>query len=245
MAQDHSLKPLNSLCTIASEVNIPHFICFRSAQPLQPILDSYYYLSKLYWSDLFNHMWTSVLKTEFKAKSINTFPDVVSRIWDPVFKQCLQLIESVHSRTIKLKNVDCFFGGHDRVYICENLRNLYSAIQACRGENADTTQWIQISVDRMEQYWALCEQADAADIVLELKRSLNLTGDFEVIESVASKVTESMKEFTLNEIDYKLIEAKSFLEQVIADRQNLECLRKFVACSNIVGWIRKETTGKL
>lgn len=247
ISQDHFSKAINSLCCIESspQFGSPRFVCFEIAQPLEPILNSYHMLSLHYASDLFKHIWTSALKTEAKTKLTATFTDVVARAWNPVFAQCCWLIDNVQTRKIKLKDVDEYFGHYEGGHlIIEQLHNLYSAIEACSGKPVNETRWIRSSVDLMEQYWALCEQAEAANIILDLKKSLRLTGNFEIIEHVANQVTESMREKSLDNIDRKLIDAKSFLEEMTADARKLECLRQFAACSNIVEWIRKETTGK-
>lgn len=201
-------------------------------------------LADRYVSDLFKRIWISMLKAESKSKLTVTFTDVVIRIWNPVFTQCCQLVESVQSRKIKLRDVDIYFRDYEGEHIIsEHLRNLFSAIETCYGRPVVTTGWIQASVHLMQQYWALCDQAKAANIILELKESLNLKGNFDIIENVASQVTESMKDSSLDRIDGNLMEAKSFLEQMTADSKKLECLHEFAACSSIVEWIRKETTG--
>ena len=234
------MEPINSLCvTNDGSVQIN---CFKLAQPLQGMLNNYYTLSHKKQSSLFDQVWASVLRRESKAKL--TLSDVVDRIWNPTFTECCQLVESVHSKSIKLRDVDQFFCGFKNAHAIRNdLVTLFSAIETCYNRKIDTIGWIENSVELMEQYWTLQEQAEVANIVLDLKESLNLTGDFDIIEDVASKVTESMKDEPLNKIDSNLMNATSFLKQVTEKNSNLECLRTFAACSSIVDWIRKETKG--
>lgn len=242
IAQDHSGSLIGSLCSMKPSLQ---FMCFKSAEPLQPILNNYRNLSEQYGSNLFKRMWTSALKTEAKAKSTTTFAEVVTRAWNPVFARCCELLDSIQSRTITLKDVDEYFRGFEGEYICDHLRNLYIGMQLCHDKPVVFTDWIRTSVNLMQQYWALCEQAEAAKIILKLKESMKLTGNFEIIENVASQMTESMKESSLDQIDCKLIEAKSFLEQMTTESWKLECLRQFAKSSDIIQWIRKETSGKL
>ena len=241
--QDHSLYPVNSLCFIEPS-HSPQFICFKSAKPLQPILNSYHMLSEHYKSDLFKRIWMSALKTEAKTKLRVTIADVVPKIWIPVFTQCCRLLDGIQSREIRLKDVDEYFRRYNEgEEIFHHLRCLYSGIEACECRTVKETGWIRTSVDLMEQYWALCGQAEAANIILDLKKHLHLTGNFQSIEDVACQVTESMKNAPLESIR-ELIDAKSFLEELTAADWKLECLRQFAACSNIVEWIRKETKGR-
>ena len=233
------MKPINSLCVINnSSVQIN---CFKLAQPLQGMLNNYYTLSHKKQSRLFDQVWASVLRRESKAKL--TLSDVVDRIWNPTFTECRQLVESVHLKSIKLRDVNQFFHGFENAHaIHSDLHTLFSAIETCYNRKIATTGWITCSVDLMEQYWSLQDLTEAANIVLDLKKSLNFTGDFEIIEEI-SKVTESMKDETLDKIDGNLINATHFLKQVTRKSSNLECLRTFAACSSIVDWIRKETKG--
>lgn len=248
LSRDHLSMPIESLCCIepSTSNSSPQFVCFLPAQPLQPILNMYHLLSVVHWSDLFHEFWKSVLKTESKTNVPITFGDVVSKIWNPVFEQCCHLIDNVRTHEIKLSEVDIFFHhyqGCDAVF--RHLYNLYSGLEACHGRSVQETGWINSSVHLMEQYWALCGQAEVANIILDLKESLNLTGDFEIIKHVADQVTKSMKESSLGTIDHKLIGARSFLEEISSSPWKLDCLRKFAACSSIVEWIRKETKGSI
>lgn len=53
-----------------------------------------------------------------------------------------------------------------------------------------------------------------------------------------------MKSKPLSSIDETLIDAGTFLEE-FRDEEKLDCLRTFVDCADIVGWIRTYTKGNL
>ena len=77
-------------------------------------------------------------------------------------------------------DVDRYFHGCSEVYIREHLRALNSAVSTCTGggETVSVT-LINSSVDRMVQYWALCEQAEAAKIILELNTGVGRVGSLD------------------------------------------------------------------
>ncbi len=233
--EDHRSKPVNTLCSIDSSTNRKH-LPFLPIEPLQAILKCFSYLNDLWQSDLFRNIWRSKLS---KAEAVVTFADVISKIWVPVFDTCCQLIDDVKTLNIKLKDVDHYFGrvGREQGSIHHNLRNLSTAIAACRGAVADNFDWINIFVDRIMLYWSLHEQANAAATILKLKESLKLIGDFEIIESLARSSALSIAESSLKDINQKL-ETVSFLRRLTSDEQKLECLQKFAACSNIVEWMQ-------
>ena len=236
--KDISRSPMNSLC-YTGEAEI-QFTCFKSAQPLRPILQNF---SHLHESELFQNIWTAKLMRTSKAKTPLTFEAIVNKIWNPVFEECAQLVDSIQSRSIKLKYIDHYFGCLGSKKLLAHFKALYVAMEACHGRAGRSPAWIRIAVDRMHQYWSLCSQAKAAKVVLELKGKLCLTGDFRVIEGVAGEIAESMKDSTLDDIDQNLTDAKSFLEEFTKDAWKLNCLESFSNCMNIVDWIRKVSKG--
>ena len=216
----------------------PQLMCFREAIPLQDCLESYSILACEHHSVLFTNIWSAVTSQSMDSM---TFSEVADKIWDPIFTKCAELIGSIQLGTILLREVDMHFCEfkQDRDTLCKHIKNLNLAIEECFKKVPNETEWINISVLKMEQYWILCEQAEAAKIVLTLKDSLNLTGDFLIIEKLAIEVTESMKNEPLNTISSS--KPTSFLEQL--KEEKLRSLQVFVNCSSIIEWIRNETTG--
>ncbi len=232
---------MNSLCCSSDGVTAEvQFACFKSAQPLRPILQN---VSRLHGSELFQNIWTAKLTRTSKSKITLTFTDVVNKVWNPVFEECARLVDSIQSRSIKLKYINHYFGCLGSKRLLAHLKALYVAMEACHGRAGRSPAWIHIAVDRMHQYWSLCAQAKAAKVVLELKGKLGLSGDFRVIQGVAGEIAESMKDSTLDDIDQNLSDAKLFLEEFTKDARKLNCLKSFSECMNIVEWIRKVSKG--
>lgn len=239
--QDHSDCHINTLCCAEESLQSVQYKCFKAAQPLQSILPAFYSLSMQYPSELFQQIWKSKLRAVASEKVPLTFGDVMAKIWKPVFVDCCHLIDSVKELTITLADVNFHFQKLDERQ--SHLELLFKATEACHGREVESTTWIRNALERMHLYWNLCEQADAAKTVLELKESLKLKGNFKVIESVAGAFTTSVDKQTLNDIDQRLIEMSSFLEHFTKNRKKLECLKSFAACLDIVEWIRKESQG--
>lgn len=250
--KDYSAEPINSLCCTKvplegaedlSESTSYAVKCFEVAQPLYPILLDFHIFSDQYPNELFQQIWKSKLKEVAKSKTNLTFDDVAAKIWKPIVEECQQLIDTVKYKTITLKAVDHHFRDLDRRDINLHLTSLFRATEACLNRTDESTAWIRNAVDLMVHYWSLCEQAVAAKTVIKLRDTLKLTGNFEIIESVASTFASCLDKATLDDISQKLIDAKSFLEQFTRDRNKLECLESFASCWNIVEWIRKESQG--
>ena len=237
LEENHQTKPMYTICSINTSTNRPFFPPFLPAQPLIPILKCFNVLHDKYSCDLFRHIWMSKLKEVSNAKEALTFTDVIAKIWVPVFNECCQLIDDVKSLSIKFKDIDHYFGRPERKNIDHQLHLLSRAIDICCEKDTGDFCWIKIAMERLNLYWSLHQQSSAATVVLQLKDSLKLSGDFEVIQSLVNNDTCSMTESSLSDMDQKL-QAISFLDNLTSDMAKLESLKKFVSCKNIVEWMR-------
>lgn len=180
---------LSSLCV--SDVNKITFKCFETATPLNPITIKYDLISRQQQSELFNRIWTQASDKAARSNSELTIPDIVMEIWEPVFEECCRFLDSVKNQSIKLHEVDDWFGDYDDPLVIQNhLRNLHNGIELCYNRIApqDCPSWIKHAVKRMQEYWTLCRYSRAAGTVLDLKSRLGLTGDFTEINTIASQV---------------------------------------------------------
>ena len=241
-AQDYASKPISSLCLMSSDGSSITHPCFKSAIPLEPMLANYYFLSEKCQSDIFFTVLSSKLR---KARSTVKIADFVTAVWEPVFKECCHLVDNIRSRDIKLKDVDHYFHHIERNDLFHHLSNFCKAVELCHNKEPGSNFWIRDAVEQMKLYWSLRDQATAARTVLDLKESLELKGDFSIVENVARMVTGAMKETaSLKDINEEICETKSFLEQFCM-RERLGCLQTFSKCLNLVKWIREETKGML
>ena len=140
-------------------------------------------------SKLFEKIWVDNMKrAQRKPESELTIASIKSDIWDPSFQRCIALLDSLRDRSIKLSEVDQYFREvKDRE---RQISALCSGVEMCKDGRVfgDGHQWISTAVDLMDRYWSICELAKAAEIVLELKEKLKLSGDFSLIEGIASQV---------------------------------------------------------
>lgn len=239
LKKDHDAEPISLCFGDPQESGGAMFACFKSAEPLEHILNKFNFLNHEYQNAFFRSIWKDRRsKVDFEI----TIQDVVTKLWDPVFEECSKIIDDVRTRNMKLKDVDHYFGSISEPRLIKSeLQKLYKGVEACNSRKATEYGWIEEAVSRIKQYWSLRDQAKAAETVLKLKNRLALTGNFTVIENVAQ--TKLMEDKKLNAIDEKLIQAKTFLEKFTQDKQKLDCLKKFADCLDVVEWIRKETKG--
>ena len=268
LRKDYHSTPINRLCPrIDPNPNLRPECCFTSAAPIITIIVKFDMIAGRLQSELFAKIWQDTLKKAARSIPELTIQHIVTEMWNPTIAACGALLESIHGHTIKLSTVDTYFKAHgeSKERIVVHLYNLYNGVQFCHDKPPvqPCPKWITTTVDLMQQYWTLQQNAKAASTVLDLKEKLNLTGDFSLIETLAHKVivimhveflsvflynvcfqmSTSMRDQTLAAVDAKLIDAGEFLKELSADKR-LKCLQTFASCMDIVNWIRKETEGQ-
>ena len=225
----------------------------KNANSLFPFSDKFDILFNQNPGDFFQEIWTTKIKEVGRSKATLSMQDVGPQIWDPVFSKCCKILKSIENRSIKLKEVQnvtkCIKQQHN---ITEQLHQLHLALESCQGRSPPTTapSWIAEAVEHIEFYLSLCKQVQSAKLVLCLRDKLKLSGKFDIIEAVTSKIDASVQEQPLSSIDFEVSTAVSFLEKLSSKIERSDskqtfgdCLKTFCDCSDIVEWIKKEAKG--
>ena len=58
----------------------------------------------------------------------------------------------------------------------------------CQEKKVNDFKWIKGVIDRIWQYWELCNYHEAAQAFINIRDALGLTGDFGLVERVAKQV---------------------------------------------------------
>ena len=147
-------------------------------------------MSQDYSCVFFTDYWHELL-TAVKMKRITlTLEDVVPKLWTPVFARCEELLKQLMDYSLSLPTVDLLFKGKETKDITHNVKQLHKGVEMCRsGKEVKDFKWIKGVIDRMEQFWQLSGYAEAAQAFLELRDALKLSGDFQLVENVASQVS--------------------------------------------------------
>ena len=69
----------------------------------------------------------------------------------------------------------------------QDLINLQRGLNAIKHASSNSN-WIKKVVKNIGQYWDLCDYREAAEAFLKIRNTLKLTGDFALVERVATKV---------------------------------------------------------
>ena len=178
---------INTLCQTASDGSC-NVVCFSNARPLDPCLDGFYIISHEFSSDIFNKIWRERLNEQQSAAIASSNVDAC--IWKPVFKSCTALLVKLRSKDMTLLEIDNRF---KHVYLNkldnleQDLVNFQCGVNSVEHSTSDIT-WVKMVVVTIGQYWDLCGYREAAEAFLKIRNTLKLTGDFALVERVATKV---------------------------------------------------------
>ena len=184
-------EKINKLCMTSSSDGSCNVVCFPDVRPLDPCLDDFYTVSFYYSTDIFNRIWRERADALCKTVAQISFTDVNVSLWRPVLQSCISLLAKLESGDMTLLDIDHQF---KRIYfkklsqLEQDLINLQHGVNAIKHASASDSNWIRKVVVNIGQYWDLCGYREAAAAFLKIRDTLKLTGDFAIVERVASKV---------------------------------------------------------
>ncbi len=161
--------------------------CFKIAHSLNPILGKFNAISHEYSNDLFRKFWKTKKKQHKCTDSRLNFADVV-QIWEDALKECITFVESLRDRSIKLSSVQKLVTKSEE-NLSQDISNLEAGLCECTGATPPNPVWIRNCVMRMYKYKSLCQHASAAKVFIQLKETLQLTGDFSIVHKLAHEVS--------------------------------------------------------
>ena len=187
LKQDFDDEQISSLCV--SDKNDKLTITrFKAARPLDAILIKFMSIFQTYSNDLFHKTWDHC-KQQLIGVQLK-LGDIVVKLWEKAVHDSSHFIESLRGRSISLPKVEVLLKNYSTdKNLMKDIRNLEAGICKCIGKPLPASEmWIKECVKRMYQYNALCQHAYAASAFLQLKKTLELTGDFSIVERLASEV---------------------------------------------------------
>ena len=184
--KDFRQENINKLCV--REGTKIRILCFQSADSLSDFAGKFCIMTQKYPSDLFTVGWKAAMNAAVKNSTNTplTLANICSEVWDPAFRNCLSLLDKLHDRSMKLAHIDRSFRQHERDLEMQ-LMNLFAGVNACLGERKNGA-WIKGVVHCIHDYWHLCNYQKAASAFLDLKKALNLQGNFRNVEKLATEV---------------------------------------------------------
>ncbi len=156
--------------------------CLKSAQPLDVFVDNFGVMMRKS-PNIFICKLTKKLKDALAPLDTEiTVNDIFSKIWQPAFTFCQNLLTDLANRSMKLDFVDKHLKKQFSKNLVNDINDLAEAIRSCSQPIPQSHQ-LQSAVKKVRDYWRLCRYEGGARVFLQLRDVLNLKGDFSLIES--------------------------------------------------------------
>ena len=179
---------VKDLFTETAESNQLVCIYFTEKSIPNELLKYLYVMGNKYHNDLFDSCWRKRCK---QFDNLSTFMEVHEKVCMHVLDECEEILLSLEQKTMTLESVDKYFRKFQETDLESNLIKLCQGIQQCfpDTEVLPAKQWVHGVVVHIQEYRNINSYMNVATIVLELKKSMNLTGDFTVIDTLAQQVS--------------------------------------------------------
>ena len=139
-----------------------------------------------------NHLFTTSWNRRSESCSnLSSFAAVHAKLCIPVLNECKQILLSLQQRTMTLETVENYFLEFEMKELENCLTQLCQGIKECFPEDKHilaAKKWVPTAVKVIQEYRNISSHMAAAEVVLQLKESMGLTGDFAVIETLAQQV---------------------------------------------------------
>lgn len=140
-------------------------------------------------SRLFNACWekeAQLVADEMGEEHIMATPEMIHEdIFTPAYEKYKKIYTYLKDGHITLAQIDDLFGDYKGKY--EELAQQLDIM--CRVEKGSDTNWIHQRVQQIEQYHELHLAAASAKIIMTVKETLGLQGDFNALETLMEAVS--------------------------------------------------------
>lgn len=122
-----------------------------------------------------------------KHSALLTLPEIATEIWAPVFTEIQELIEKFSDSSVTVMKI----GYYLKDVLSQNLEEeIQKLVEGCNLSLEKTmgTSWIRQFVNSVNDYRDACKAQSVAQLVLAAKDALMLTGNFDELKKLKSKV---------------------------------------------------------
>ncbi|XP_029293033.1 LOW QUALITY PROTEIN: E3 ubiquitin-protein ligase rnf213-alpha-like [Cottoperca gobio] len=191
-------------------------------------------------SHLFKVCWENqaklVVAEEMEDDDSDEYEASPQMIHDDIFEPCFDDYKHIYTclknGTISLEEVNKLFRDYKGKY--EELAQDLDIM--CRVDKSTDKQWIHSRVQQIEQYHELHLAVASAQIIMKVKETLCLQGDFRVLETLTEVSHADFQTEQLNRIDNDLMQAKMVLVDITESRRL--CLHELGLRGHFVKWVK-------
>jgi len=175
--------------TTVDESGVTQFVCtyFSSKEIPNDLLKYLYIVGNCYHNDIFETCWRQRSKA---CTNLQSFVAVHEEVCMPVLSECKEILITLQKKSMTLEMVEKYFLKFELRDLESALNQLSQGIRDCFPEEKllPPKKWVSAAVKVIQEYRSINSYMAAAKVVLKLKESMKLTGDFSVIEMIAQQV---------------------------------------------------------
>ena len=156
------------------------------------LLQYLYIVGKQYPNDIFESCWRQQCKS---CVDLDTFQKVYEVVCIPVLTECKEVLVSLHQRTMTLENVMVYFLKFEPDELKNHLQHLCEGMRECFPSDKQLvapSSWVPGVVATIQVYKKMKRDITTAMIVLKLKDSMKLTGDFAAVDTIVQLVAKQL-----------------------------------------------------
>ena len=146
-------------------------------------------IHKLSESRLFRIFWEKQFHTLGAEEKALSMADIVELIWNSTEDELRNLIETLVSEEITLRQVEITFKDYKGKYGL--LEDELGLLNRTLNEDMEIS-WIRQVVEKIRQFFSLKDCQNNAKSILDIGKILNLKGDFSVFEAIVNQVRISL-----------------------------------------------------
>ncbi|XP_077384207.1 E3 ubiquitin-protein ligase rnf213-alpha-like isoform X2 [Festucalex cinctus] len=161
----------------------------------------------------------------------------LDELHENIFMPCIDNYRDIYTRlkngSITLQEVNRLFSNYKGKYpqLARDLDIM------CKIDISTDKQWIHTRLQQIEQYHELHLAVAAAEVIMAVKETLCLQGDFSVLETLLKVSRSDLQVTELQCIDNDLIGAKNDLVDITEPRRL--CLNELTRRGNFVKWVKE------
>ncbi|XP_073713018.1 E3 ubiquitin-protein ligase rnf213-alpha-like [Misgurnus anguillicaudatus] len=167
----------------------------------------------------------------------NTLLMAVPKIHGSIFGKCYNKYKAIYAKlkdgSMTFEEVDVLFKAYMGKYedLAVDVKNM------CSLDPCDDQQWIQRRIHQIEQFHEVYLAVELAQVVMRVKQTLCLQGDFKVLEKLLVTTHLDFKKEHLDRMDNELIQAKTMLVDITDSRR--VCLQELDLRKHFVMWVKE------
>ncbi|XP_060883381.1 E3 ubiquitin-protein ligase rnf213-alpha isoform X2 [Labrus mixtus] len=170
---------------------------------------------------------------ECEVVDIMATPEIIhDEIFRPCYADYTDIYTCLKNGSIRLGEVNQLFSAYKGNY--EELAKDLDIM--CRVDKSTDKQWILSRVQQIEQYHELHLAVVSAEIIMKVKETLHLQGNFRVLETLTEASRADFQNEQLNRIDNDLMQAKKALVDITEPRRL--CLQELGLRGHFVNWVK-------